>query len=71
MTDLNCDGLNVELICAYCIKELKQRQTDLNCDGLNVELICAYCIKETKSATINIFRKISFLFKSFVKAELS
>ena len=27
--------------------------------------------KETKSATMNIFRKNSFLFKSFVKAELS
>ena len=28
-------------------------------------------LKETKSATMNIFRKNSFLFKSFVKAELS
>ena len=28
-------------------------------------------IKETKSATMNIFRKFLFLFKSFVKAELS
>ena len=27
--------------------------------------------KETKSATMNIFEKISFLFKSFVTAELS
>ena len=29
------------------------------------------CIKETKSATINIFRSFYFLFKSFVKVELS
>ena len=29
------------------------------------------CIKETKSATMNIFLKKIFLFKSFVKAELS
>ena len=28
-------------------------------------------VKETKSATKNIFRKKYFLFKSFVKAELS
>ena len=28
-------------------------------------------LKETKSATMNIFEKISFLFKSFVKVELS
>ena len=28
-------------------------------------------IKETKSATMNIFQKNYFLFKSFVKAELS
>ena len=28
-------------------------------------------IKETRSVTMNIFRKISFLFKSFVKIELS
>ena len=28
-------------------------------------------VKETKSATKNIFRKKSFLFKSFVKVELS
>ena len=32
----------------------------------------AYLIKETKSATMNIFRIfLYFLFKSFVKAELS
>ena len=31
----------------------------------------AFVIKETKSATFNIFRKIYFLFKSFVKVELS
>ena len=31
-----------------------------------------YAIKETKSATMNIFRKKKyFLFKSFIKAELS
>ena len=29
------------------------------------------CIKETKSATMNIFRIFYFLFKSFVKVELS
>ena len=28
-------------------------------------------VKETKSATMNIFQKKYFLFKSFVKAELS
>ena len=28
-------------------------------------------LKETWSVTMNIFRKISFLFKSFVKIELS
>ena len=28
------------------------------------------CFKETKSATMNIFLKKYFLFKSFVKAEL-
>ena len=28
-------------------------------------------VKKTKSATMNIFRKFSFLFKSFVKVELS
>ena len=32
-----------------------------------------YCnvLKETKSATMNIFRKKYFLFKTFVKVELS
>ena len=29
------------------------------------------CFKETKSATMNIFRFFYFLFKSFVKVELS
>ena len=29
------------------------------------------CLKETKSASMNIFRKIFFLFKSFVKADVS
>ena len=29
------------------------------------------CLKETRSVTMNIFRNISFLFKSFVKIELS
>ena len=29
------------------------------------------CIKETRSVTMNIFRKKSILFKSFVKIELS
>ena len=28
-------------------------------------------VKETKSATVNIFGKIYFVFKSFVKVELS
>ena len=28
-------------------------------------------VKETRSVTMNIFRKIFFLFKSFVKIELS
>ena len=30
-----------------------------------------YFVKETKSATMNIFRIFHFLFKSFVKVELS
>ena len=30
-----------------------------------------YNIKETRSATLNIFRNFYFLFKSFVKVELS
>ena len=30
-----------------------------------------FCIKEAKSATMNIFHKKYFLFKSFVKVELS
>ena len=29
------------------------------------------CLKETKSATMNIFRFFYFLFKSFLKVELS
>ena len=33
--------------------------------------IAAYVFKETKSATMNIFRFFNFLFKSFVKVELS
>ena len=35
--------------------------------GWHVELL----LKETKSVTMNIFRKFSFLFESFVKVELS
>ena len=31
----------------------------------------SFCIKETRSVTMNIFRKKYFLFKSFVKIELS
>ena len=33
-------------------------------------LVNAY-LKETRSVTMNIFRKKSFLFKSFIKIELS
>ena len=32
---------------------------------------CAVLFKETKSATMNIFRFFYFVFKSFVKVELS
>ena len=34
-------------------------------------LSCGLCFKENKSATMNIFRFFYFLFKSFVKVELS
>ena len=37
----------------------------------NVKVFAYFMIKETKSATMNIFRNFYFLFKSFVKVELS
>ena len=37
----------------------------------NIFKICLIALKETRSATMNIFRKKYFLFKSFVKIELS
>ena len=37
--------------------------------GLSGKMIHIY-IKETRSVTMNIFRKKSFLFKSFVKVKL-
>ena len=36
----------------------------------NVRFYLSYDIKEAKSVTLNIFRKKTFLFKSFVKIEL-
>ena len=35
------------------------------------DLFSAFCLKAAYSVTMNIFRKILFFFKSFVKAELS
>ena len=37
----------------------------------DLEIWLLACFKETKSVTMNVFRKKSFLFKSFVKVELS
>ena len=38
---------------------------------MSVFFALLWCLKETKSATMSIFRKKSFLFKSFVKEQLS
>ena len=38
--------------------------------GLQFDQFIFWSIKETKTATMNIFEKFSFLFKSFVKTEL-
>ena len=38
---------------------------------LHIHMVYVVDIKETRSVTMNIFRKKYFLFKSFVKIELS
>ena len=37
----------------------------------NLHKLTLRTVKETKSATMNIFRKFLFLFKTFVKVELN
>ena len=41
------------------------------CYSVRCNSLPLHIFKETKSATMNTFRFISFLFKSFVKVELS
>ena len=47
-------------------KNTQRAKSKLNCIKFITKMF-----KETKSATMNIFRNFYFLFKSFVKVELS
>ena len=66
---IQIDKIKMELFIVYLYNMRSQVTSSKFCCFMYLKII--FNLKETKSATMNIFEKFYFLFKSFVKAELS